>query len=148
MQKNINIVSKDTGDGLITILPWAYSAIIQGTWTFSINSAYYYLGIFYNSTNAVNDQIDYKVWLTKGQWQMSLGIGLNLSGSACIQVLLDSVAQGQIDPYSCSGAYYMGINGLINVTSTGLKTLSLLAKQGIGGNAYVGFNSIVLERAV
>jgi len=142
------LIHKDTGDGLIIILPWAYHSITQGTFAYSASTAEYFNGGYYNSTNAEGDQIDYKVWLSKGVWQLSLGFCNSYVYSAMYLILLDSVLQGQIDPYDCRGMYWGGMNGPLYVPSTGIHTLSLKAWRGIAGNdyRYMYFNSIVLDR--
>ncbi len=147
MQGNKNITHKDTGDGLITIMPWAYSSVTQGTWAIATNVSYYWNGVFYNSTNAAGDQINYKVWLTKGVWQCSMGVLPSYTSAANITVQLDSVYQGQMDYYN-SSAYWQGINGPVVATSTGLHTLSLIAQKGVANAAYIAITSIVLERGV
>lgn len=145
---NTNIIAKDMGEGSITILPWAYSGITQGTWAFLINSAYSYNGYWYNSTAAVNDQIDYKVWLSKGHYAVGLltQVGTTLAQT---QVLWNGVLVGAIDPYAPSSnalMEWLGLPNLLEATSTGLGTLSLKALTGYNNYQYVIVNAIGLSR--
>jgi hypothetical protein len=140
-----NLKQRDTGDGTILIMPWAYSGITQGTWVFGISSSQYYNGYFYNSSNAVNDQIDFKVWLSKGCYAVSLMVPYN-TGMGSINLLLDSVHKSSIEPYADNGQV-VGFPDLLYINTTGLKTLSLKVKTGgYAGNIGILLNAIRLTR--
>jgi len=49
------------GESPIVINPWAYSAIIAGTWIYNSDDAAYRQGIMYSQTTTDNDQIDFLI---------------------------------------------------------------------------------------
>lgn len=145
MQGMTNLIQKDTGDGTILILPWAYSAITQGTWAFSISTGYAYNSFLYNSSAAESDQIDYKVYLSKGAWNVTIEAYLGATG-ADVQILIDSVLVGQVLLYAGTTKLARLTTQPFNISTTGLKTLSLKAlSSGYGLATYL--YSILLQRA-
>jgi hypothetical protein len=146
-QSTTNLIHKDTGDGTILILPWAYSAITQGTWIWGSSSSYYWAGFWYNSSNAIGDQIDYKVYLSKGQWNVAWG-GPETGSNCPITLLLDSVVKTSCEPNS-AGGIVVGFKEPLYVPTTGLHTLSFKASpMGITGYYYVYVNFWMLMRVV
>jgi len=144
-QGTTNLVHKDTGDGTIVIFPWAYSSITAGTWVASVSASYNFNGFYYNSSNAINDQIDYKAYLTKGVWSTTL-IVPNVGNMGKVHLLLDSDTQSVLEPHTI-GSLVIGFPNALYVPTTGLHTLSFLCKMGYGGYSYFYSQFIVLKRA-
>ena len=144
-QGTTNLVHRDTGDGSILIWPWAYSSVTAGTWVFGISSAYNYYGFLQNSGTA-NDQIDYKVWLSKGYWNVALATPAHAS-MGIISLLLDSTVEASLEPVS-SGSIISGFKRDIYVSTTGLHTISLkVTIGGTSGTSYCYVQYILLTRA-
>ena len=134
--------------GHITILPWHYSAIIQGTWVVSINSLSIFNGIFLNTSVAQNDRVDFKVYLEAGTYTFIV-MGATYSTYGILTLLFDDSSQGTIDLYS-AGAVYNVLKSIVNITVTtaGLKTISLkMATKNASSTGYgLGVCSMVLFR--
>lgn len=58
----------EKGEGHITILGKNYSEIIQGTATLTTHTNRFLGKIFYTTSTLINDEIHYKVYLTKGTY--------------------------------------------------------------------------------
>jgi hypothetical protein len=138
------LIQPDYGEGTITILPWAYSTITAGTWTVAISSAYVPNFTFYNSSNAINDQINYKVTLAAGAYEVIV-VGFQTTSVASVNVLLDNVSVGFFDMYGASSANGKWTIGL-SVLTTGIHTLSLVARTGLGGSNAIYFHGIIFRR--
>jgi hypothetical protein len=116
------------GQGHITILPWHYSGITQGTWVFLADSAQIGTFIFTNNTtHAQNDRIDYKVYLAAGTYTFSVLCETH-PGSPIITLLFDEASQGTVDLYSASQTRNVikTITGIV-VATAGLYTVSIKA---------------------
>jgi len=126
-----NLTQTDIGEGTILIFPWAYSSITQGTWALSVTTTYIHNYIYYNSSNAIGDQIDYKLILSAGDYTIAL-YGYQAATLGAVNLSLDSVIFGTIDFYGAEahGAWNVGFN----VLTTGIHTLSVTTKLGHGGN--------------
>ena len=119
--------SPDTGEGHITILPWNYSGITQGTWGWNTQASQLFAGTYYNSSNAQNDRIDYAVSLSAGTYSFILSFYATATG-AILTLLLDGNSVGTIDTYSGSNQYNQrGTITGIAVSTTGLHTISFKA---------------------
>jgi len=114
------------GEGHISLMPWNYSAITAGTWVWqaSANQAFY--GSYNNSSNAQNDQIDYKVYLDVGTYTFTNLTILDTS-RAIITLLIDGGSVGTVDCYAATA--YNSIKSIsgIAITTAGLKTISMKA---------------------
>jgi len=115
------------GSGHLSIMPWNYSGITQGTWPIVVDTGCIENGILGNTSNAQNDQVDYKAYLDAGTYTFVI-VATKGSTSAILTLLFDGVSQGTIDLYSASPARNarQTITG-ISVTTAGLKTISLKA---------------------
>lgn len=145
-----NLIHKDTGDGTILILPWNYSSITQGTWSIVISSAYWYNAYFFNSSNALNDQIDYKIYVPRGTYTVSF-LGL-IANYGYIGLLLDSVLVAALDTYG-SSTVICGLGRAwpdpIFVSTTGVHTLSfkIIGSGVLGATYYFLPTHLLVQRA-
>ncbi|HLA37013.1 MAG TPA: hypothetical protein VJZ02_00935, partial [Candidatus Brocadiales bacterium] len=137
-----------SGEGHLTILPWAYNAIVQGTWAFNVDVNQATANSFYNSTAANLDQLDYKIYLAPGTYSLSL-LGLKSSNRGIIDILLDSISVGTMDTYAASTVQnnVASLAG-ITVSTGGLKTLSVKVngKNASSTGYYMDISSISLWR--
>jgi hypothetical protein len=115
------------GEGLITMLSEHYTGFTQGTWAAFMSTLQMHNYYIYNSTNAQNDQIDFKVYLAVGTYTFSL-LGAN-GNLAIVSILIDGVSVGTIDQYDAGGQAYNKLQQVtgISITTAGLKTISLKA---------------------
>lgn len=127
----------ELGEGHISIIPWAYGAVTQGTWVLARVTLQVINGWFTNSSNAINDQIDYYAYLAVGTYTLVL-LHATSSDGGIITILLDTVSKGTIDCYSASVTYNL-VNSTISfaVTTPGLKTLSFnMATKNVSSSGY------------
>jgi hypothetical protein len=145
-QGTTNLIQKDTGDGTILILPWNYSGITQGTWAFSISSSFCYFGVFCNTSATLNDQIDYKVWMSKGAWSLMMEVYCDTHGPI-LDILIDSIPVAELYLYDQGTGYNRRSTQSFNIATTGLKTLSIKL-AGTVTAYYLYCYSILLQRAI
>jgi len=136
------------GEGHITILPWHYSGVTQGTWALAVDTLLVMNGYLSNSSNSQNDRVDYKAFLAAGTYTFSILPITNLN-RAILTLLFDGVSQGTIDLYTASTGYNAtkSITNII-VETAGLKTISLKAatRHASSTGWYLTISSISLFR--
>ena len=144
-----NKIEKDTGEGTIMFQPWAYSSITQGTWVVGVNTSYTYNGYYYNSSNSLADQIDYKAWLSKGYYALVLEAEIG-SSLGIVGILLDGTVQSSIDFFDAGLVYRnsYGAQEVLYVPTSGVHTVSfkLISKHPTASGYYMVFNSFELLR--
>ena len=90
----------DTGEGHITFFGNSFYDDVKGVWALLSDTSYIMFSYLSNTTtHAVNDQIDYYIWLSKGTYTLSV-MGATTSNSGIATYLLDDVSQGTLDWYS------------------------------------------------
>jgi len=137
----------DPGEGHITILPWLYTTIIQGTWAATASSGQILYGYLRNNTHDDGDQLNFKVYLAAGTYTFSL-IGQKDTDCGIIEILIDTVSKGTIDTYgSAANNVRFDVAGIVVATS-GLKTFSLKVngKNTSSSNHYVYLTAMALTR--
>jgi hypothetical protein len=148
-QETTNLIHKDTGDGTILIWPWAYSAVVAGTWTWTASSSYSYNGYWINTSNALNDQLDYRVWLSKGIWIFALQCIWTTSGPR-LGVYIDDVLTTSIDTYNGGTGQTIEVAAPYDllITTTGLKKMSVkvIGRHPSCGYYYAYMSHIILRR--
>lgn len=132
-----------TGDH-ITINPWDYSAIIQGTWSFLIDINSAYQGFWTNSTPAQNDQLDYLAGFTGGTYTLRI-FALKNTNKGIATFLIDGVSVGTVD---MNGT--LAYNTLFSITSiaivAGQHTVSMKLATKTGSQYQIAFNSMAFWR--
>ncbi|MBA7627042.1 hypothetical protein ES703_34503 [subsurface metagenome] len=112
-----------------------YKQILAGTFTIGLtgNQKYYY--IFYNSTFAQNDEIEYEIFAQHGARTLQI---LTRTGntSAIITPYLDDVAQDTIDLYTSSDIYNVLKTSALTVVGTKRHSLKIKStdKNEASGN--------------
>ena len=91
--------ASDIGEGHINIFPIMYSSITQGTWVLSTQTNLFTNTRIQNNAEAINDRINYKVFLAAGTYTFTL-IGSKGNDRGILDLLLDSVSKGTIDLYN------------------------------------------------
>jgi len=136
------------GEGHISIWPWHYSAVIQGTWAFTLQASALWYGYLDNTSSTQNDQLDYKVYLDIGTYSLAF-VGIRNTNRAILTFLIDTVSIGTIDLYGAlSYAYLYPQITNIAITTRGIKTLSVkAATRNASATAwYTGLEAISLYR--
>jgi hypothetical protein len=137
------------GEGHVSIFAVYYAYITAGRWR-SINSTSYgtYTAFCNDQTHALNDQIDYHIWLSPGTYTLSEYIATG-PDHAINTILLDGVSVGTIDHYT-AGNVFCSVKTLANivVTAPGLHTISFKAasKNGSSSNYYLFFYAFAMWR--
>lgn len=121
-------VDQSWHDGHVTLLPWNYSSISQGTWGWVTNSSQIFAGVWYNgASNATGDAINYLFTTSAGTYSFRL-IGLSNSVLAKISVLIDGTLIATYDE-----SLGIGVNAVFTTTGivlgSGEHTLKLLCNS-------------------
>lgn len=115
------------GSGHITILPWNYASIEQGSWVVSgVVTASLFAHSWRNVSVNDGDSIIYGVYLASGTYSVRLIYNGN-PGSAILDIYIDADEIGSVDAYSASSTwnnFYTMTS--INVTESGLKDIKLI----------------------
>lgn len=113
------------GVGHITILPINYEAIVQGTWTLYVFTDQVLNHVWYNSTAAINDEINYKVYLAKGTYTLRM-LGRTYDSAGIMDVQIDGGSIASFDWWTLANIPNVMKSDTGNVIATpGLKTLTL-----------------------
>ncbi len=136
------------GEGHVTVLGPHYLSITAGTWVWFVASQFL-AGVFYNSSDAQNDRINFSVYLAKGTYTFDI-ITVTGSAYAIISLLLDGVSQGTIDCYVAGGPNYTQKKTIANITisTSALLTISLKAatRNASCTNWYIAFHSFAFQK--
>lgn len=130
------------GEGHITILPWAYTSIVQGTWAWSSLANQLFYGQYTNTTHNDGDGLSYQIYMRAGTWTFGL-LHATASNNGILELLIDAVSQGTIDKYSAVTTYNVRSTiTSISIPITGMKTVVLQCngKNGASSDHYVGFS--------
>ncbi len=127
----------------IDILPWAYSSITQGTWVFQIVTTFWMRGELYNSSNALNDQIDYLFSSSAGVYSFNLSINRYLN-RGIMTTYVDGNSISVYDLNTTNGTWILVIPDI--TLTAGQHTLSLKATGKTGTGYYLGFASFKILR--
>jgi len=134
----------DVGEGHITILPYMYSVIGQGTWTYYLPYASQVMGIFYNSSGANGDNISYKVYLQAGTYTLQILVKKD-TDQAILDVDIDDTEVATEDLYNSPAVFnYSMTQADIVIAASGLYTLKLRADGKNGSSsAYRFYVSVI-----
>ena len=133
----------EVGEGHITILPWNYSAVVQGTWVIYPSATA--IPWIENDSHSQNDQLDFKVYLAVGTYTFKL-LYIRETYAAILTLLIDGVSVGTID---CNGSEALNQIGQITgipISTGGLKTVSIKAATKTGSNWYLLLQSLCFFR--
>ena len=122
----------------VDIWPWTRTYSEVGTWARASNNNMLGLGLYGNSASqAVNDEVVYKVALDAGTWTIT-AIGQTNSSSGISTVYLDATSIGTLDWYSASGTNNVvkKITGII-IATPGIYALRFkMASKNASASAY------------
>lgn len=113
------------GGSNILIFTFFNLSVTQGTWAIFAHASYWSGWGTYNSSNAQNDMVNFKVFLNAGTYTFKL-MHAKFNSGAIATILIDGVSVGTIDTYA-SATTYNNISAVTGITiaSSGLKTLSI-----------------------
>lgn len=113
----------DSGEGHITILPYSYSAIGQGTWAISIGATEFLNGLWHNTTKNDGDNISYNVYLDAGTYTLGM-LCLKVADAGIVDLDVDAVEVASFDLYDAGTVRNSWqTQAAIAVATAGLKTL-------------------------
>lgn len=137
------------GEGHITIMPFSYNSIGQGTWAFSATANQWGGFTFLNAVGAADgDNLVFKVYLAAGTYTLE-ELGIKGSNHAIIDYEIDGAVIATVDHYAAVGAYNQRSVDTGNVIATsGLKTLTMKAngKNAASSGYFMAVSTIVLWR--
>ncbi|KKL81863.1 hypothetical protein LCGC14_1990500, partial [marine sediment metagenome] len=138
----------DPGEGHITIVPYAYSAVNQGTWAFSINASQAENYVFQNTSGNDRDELDFKVYLAAGTYTLMFFHYAD-SGRGIVDFDIDAGEVASFDTYSASPTFNVrSVQTSISIATSGLKTLTMRVdgKNGSASSYVCSATTIVLWR--
>ena len=148
MQGNVGKHTKLTGEGHISMFPWHYYEIVQGTFAWTATTSQIYYSIFQNAAGVQNDELTYKLCLDAGTYTLTV-LGMKDVDMGIATYSIDGSSVGTIDWYNGSAQYnrIQSVTG-ISVTSPGLKTLSVKSstKNGSATKYVINMTTISLYR--
>ena len=138
----------DVGEGHITILPFNYSAIIQGTFIFDAQPVQWGGWPFRTNGPGDGDEIHYKAFMEAGTYTLRL-LGIKTYGAAILDVYIDDEEIASFDTYSAASIFNSVFTDTDNVVATrGLKTIKLKidGRNPSSTNWYIYLSSITFWR--
>lgn len=115
----------DRGEGHITILPWNYSAIIQGTYIFDVTASQWGYWYFRSTPGVYLDEIHYKAFMAAGTYTLRLLV-ITTTSEGILGVYIDNDLIATFDLYSDPAVFNVTLTDTGNVVATtGLKTIKL-----------------------
>jgi len=136
------------GEGHITIFPWNYSDITQGTWAWSSSSGQYFYGDISNGGSHANgDRLNYKVYLDAGTYTFTV-LGCKDGDTGILDFLIDEVSKGTADTYGATANNSLFTVSGVVIATPGIKTLSLKVsgKNASSGGYYMYLTMISIYR--
>lgn len=130
--KGLDVVAHAHGIANSQKMADMYSAI-TGTWVYSITTSQAYCFAFYNSSDAQNDEISFKIFAEAGNKTLEI-LCVTSGGYAIATVYLDDVEQGTIDLYSSSTKYNKKKTLAVTVVGTGEHTIRFKAATRNGSS--------------
>lgn len=142
--------SVDRGEGHITILPWNYNSVGQGTWSIAgvAETQWADHGV-QNISAADGDNLSYYVYLAKGTYSLCL-LTYTDSAQAILDIDIDGAEVASFDLYSAASTFnVIKLTANIAVATPGLKTLRLRihGKNAAAIAYYANISLIALWRA-
>lgn len=145
-------VSCGIGGGHITLLPWNYNSIGQGTWAFALPSPPAPTGQIFEldwengASHAGGDNFTLEVYLAAGTYTLRL-IGYKKHDRGILDIDIDAVEVASFDEYNSSEV----LNAIftqtgIVVATPGLKTITVRVDGKSGTNYYVNISTLTLWR--
>ncbi len=111
----------DAGEGHITISPYLYDSVVQGTWIIAVNTSQCMNYQFYNSSGGDGDGLTHKVFLTAGTYTFGY-LGSRSTNRGILDLTIDGSSAGTIDTYDAGGGYnYEDTITGISVATSGVK---------------------------
>lgn len=124
-----------------------YHAIIQGTWVIVTYGSIIFNTAFYNSSNAVNDEIQYKLYHKAGAYTIEIA-GITDVDKGISTVSIDGVSQGTIDWYAASIVYNVLKTLPVVFTTSGTHTINLkITSKNTGSSGYMIYLSYIRIKA-
>ena len=122
----------------IVFNPESMTAVIAGTWAISYGALCGYRSQSNGATKAQNDEINFKAWLGKGDYDVYLVFNTNADRGIC-HVQVDGTDIGTIDTYAAAPvSNVLDSISAATVATSGLKTIGLkMATKHASASAYM-----------
>jgi len=146
--EEVDMPTGEAGEGHITILPFNYNSIGQGTWAL-VDGAGAYWGEWQwrNTTNANADNITYKVYLAEGTYTLALLVAKH-GNAPIVDVDIAGVEKASFDLYAAVQANNTRVTQTAIAMTAGLKDLRIRVdgKHGSSGGYQFNLQAIALWR--
>lgn len=151
MQGHSKLYSQDTGEGHIFVPAWAYNSVTQGTFTFLASSTSLFYFLLSNDTaDAINDRINYKLYLSPGTYTFRCYHRKNTNGGI-VTLALDSTAAPYVEYGTADFNAAASVNNLwtiadIPISEGELFNVMLLTKGTTSGTYAFWFSHFTFFR--
>jgi hypothetical protein len=147
-QGNWAVPAVTPGEGHITILPWNYNTIGQGTWTLESESDIFGSCFSNLTADANGDNLTFEVYLDAGTYTIRMVAGKD-TDCGITDIYIDAAEVASFDWYAGSGAKSQIQTDTSNtVAAAGLKTITVTVdgKNGSSSAHEVHFDSLAFWR--
>jgi len=147
----INVMSAgklDQGGGMV-VLPAAYPDSVVGTWvrTNAGDDLNCFYNSYYNSSEAQNDAINFKLYMAPGTYTLKL-IGVQNADKGVATCKVDGVSVGTLD-FNGALSYVLGtVSDTISITTAGVKTFQIICATKTGTKYSLNLAAIIIYRTV
>jgi hypothetical protein len=118
---------RDSSGGNITILPYAYDSIGQGTWGWALEATQYLYGEIWNTSLVDGDYIIFKAFFAVGTYTCKLFCKKN-SASGNAEIKIDKKQVALFDLYSGGDFNYIATKARIKINTAGIKSITFGVK--------------------
>ncbi len=119
-----------------TIICAGLKTVIQGTWVDEPFSSTWYGGFVYNTSDALNDEIQYAKWLAAGTYKLMIYGNSETNGGQLSLIVNGATQSGVYDTYASTGGTSSNTWTGVVLPSSGLVTIGL---KVTGTNASSGY---------
>lgn len=143
----LDYMVRHAGGGAQNIFPCFTNSLVSGTWVWASSVNYIFHFAFYNSSNADGNQVNYKVYLSKGTYTLKVLWNRGTS-QGIVDVYIDAVEVDSWDNYGTTLNNQTHTKTDIEIRSAGVKTLSFQVdgRHASSSGYYFTFQMISLYR--
>ena len=123
-----------------------YHAVVAGTWVAASDTNQMYQLLLYNSSNAVNNEISFKLYHKAGSYTLEF-LCITDVNYGITTISIDGVSQGTVDLYSAAIAYNVLKTLAVTFLTSGLHTINfkVTSKNASATGYYLGLTRIRIK---
>lgn len=118
----------------LVLIPRSYDSVIQGTWSFATNAAFYTNVTCANTSAAQNDGLRYSAYIEPGTYTIRI-IGMRQTDKGIVHIKVDTTEVETIDLYGALDYVHMFEATGVSITATGHVNIDLEMKSKNGSSS-------------